>query len=163
MKRRLALLSMPVALGIAALALVPGEGGAQQATGERTISLVEKGASQFAVVDNPPRDIRKHGPSAGDMFVFTRSLYDESAKKVGGVTAKCTVTPVRTTTLCEGVFALADGSIFGSGLSKDSSLKTVIAISGGTGAYEGARGTITTVNRSHANNAPADDTIHLLG
>jgi hypothetical protein len=36
------------------------------------------------------------------------------------------------------------------------------AIVGGTGAYAGARGTFTSVDRPGGDNAPSDDTITLL-
>ena len=159
--KRLTALSIPVAAAaVAAIFLLPGAGSAQQ-SGERTFKLVEtgKGAS-FKFVDVPPR-AKRNRPSPGDGFVFTTPLKDASGASDGTLTAQCTFTP-KNQSVCNGVFRLKNGTITGTTEVNDS-LKTVIAITGGTGAYEGARGSITSIDRSHADNSPADDTVHLLG
>src|SRR4051794_9833071 len=160
--KRLTALSLPAAAAAAAaLFLIPGAGSAQQPGGEQTFKLVEpgKGAS-FKFVDVPPR-AKRNAPSPGDGFVFTTPLKDPSGASAGTLTAQCTFTP-KNRSVCNGIFRLKNGLITGTTESSDS-LTTVIAITGGTGAYEGARGTITSVDRSHADNSPADDTVHILG
>ena len=160
--KRLAVLCIPAAAAaVAVVVLLPGAGSAQQAGGEQTFKLVEPGkGAAFKFVDIPPR-AKRNRPSSGDGFVFTTPLNDASGARVGTLAAQCTFTPLNKS-ICNGIFHLKDGTITGTTELSDS-LTTHIAITGGTGAYEGARGTITSVDRSHADNAPADDTVHLLG
>jgi len=139
-------------------------GGAQQPTGERTLKFVEKGGS-FKFVDNPPKANRRHpAASAGDGFIFTTNLYDTTNARVGAVLAHCIKEPGAGGFFdCQGEAKLKDGTLSLSGLTTENGLTNHIAITGGTGAYEGARGSVTSVSRSHADNAPSDDTVHLLG
>lgn len=154
--------TVAVAGGAAAL-VVPGTGGAQQQQqqGERTFSLVEKGKQHFKFVDNPPRGARRHGPSTGDEFIFGRGVYDASNTRVGTLHGVCTVLTNHDAALCHAALKLRDGAIYAGGLSSQGR-RTDVAIYGGTGAYAGARGTIVSIDRSSADNAPADDTVHLL-
>jgi hypothetical protein len=150
------------ALAVAATVVLTTAGSAQ-APGERTFKLVEKGgASKF--VDNPPKATRRRGPSAGDSFLFSANLYDAGGAKVGYVAVQCTIMPgpAHAQPNCVGTAKLKDGTITVAGLSGVSNT-TIVSITGGTGAYEGARGSVTSVARSNANNAPADDTVHILG
>jgi hypothetical protein len=138
--------------------------GGAQTSGERTLKFVEKGGkSKF--VDVAPKSTKRHpAPSPGDEFVFASPLYDESGARAGFVDVHCAVGVgvSRNDADCIGTAKLKDGTISVAGLSGDSRT-TVVAITGGTGAYEGARGSITSIARSGANNAPSDDTVHLLG
>ena len=156
------LLVVPV-VAIAATVLLTTTGGAQ-APGERTLKFVEKGgASKF--IDNPPKARTRTGaPSPGDEFIYASPLYDESGARAGLVAIHCTVEvgTARNFADCQGTAKLKDGTFAVSGLSGDART-TVVAITGGTGAYEGARGSVTSVARSGADNAPSDDTVHLLG
>jgi|tagenome__1003787_1003787.scaffolds.fasta_scaffold20968181_4 hypothetical protein len=161
--KRLAVLSVPAAAAAAgAIILLPGAGNAQTGGGQ-TIKLVESGNGSFKFIDTPPKVTKKHGPSAGDGFMFANKLTDASGKAAGTLIARCNVSTKPSTLLCDGVFKLANGTITGTALTNESSLTSTIAITGGTGAYEGARGSVTSVDRSHKDNSPADDTIHLLG
>ena len=156
------LLVVPV-LAIAAAIAFATSGGAQTG-GERTLKFVEKGGSS-KFVDNPPKARTRNGPpSPGDEFIFSSPLYDESGARAGLVAIHCTVEvgAARNLADCQGTAKLKDGTLAVSGLSGDSR-KTVVAVTGGTGAYEGARGSVTSVARSDADNAPSDDTVHLLG
>ena len=153
-----AVLAVGVSIAVASI------GGAQTSPGERTLKFVEKGNGSFKFIDNPPKaKSRNSPPSAGDEFLFTNPLYDESGARVGYVTAHCTVEPGVKVPDCQGEAKLKDGSLSLSGLTNESSLKQTISITGGTGAYEGASGSVVSVARSHADNAPSDDTVHLLG
>ena len=144
----------------ALIAALPASG---SPAGEQTFKIVEKGAGTFKVIDNPPRNLQKRGPSVGDNAIFSRSLYDESNKKVGELSASCTfVPPGRDTLSCLGSFKLKTGTLYGTATIKGEALRTEIAVIGGTGAYEGARGDVTSVARSHKDNAPNDDTVHLM-
>src|SRR4051794_4983702 len=138
--------------------------GGAQSTGDRTLTFVEKGGS-FKFIDNPPKATKRHrAPSPGDFFVFETPLYDSTNARAGTLIAHCTVEPgAGQLSDCEGTAKLNDGTLAFSGLTGLNSLKNVIAIVGGTGAYEGARGSVVSIARSHADNAPSDDTVHLLG
>ena len=161
--KRLAVLCAPAAAAaVGAVILLPGAGSAQTGGGQ-TIKLVESGNGPFKFIDMPPKVTRKRGPSTGDELIFANKLTDASGKAAGTLMATCTFTPRRGTLLCDGVFKLASGTISGTGISSASSRKTTISITGGTGAYEGARGSVTSVDRTNKQNSPADDTIHLLG
>jgi hypothetical protein len=161
--KRLAVLAVPAAAAVGAIALLPGAGSAQQGDTGQTIKLVESGNGPFKFIDNPPKVTRKRGPSAGDSFIFANKLTDSSGKPAGTLTATCEVTPSVNSLLCTGVFKLVNGTITGTALTTENGRKTTIAITGGTGAYEGARGSVESVARSSKQNAPSDDTIHLLG
>jgi hypothetical protein len=138
--------------------------GGAQTTGERTLKFVDKGGS-FKFVDNPPKGkSRNPAPSAGDEFLFTSNLYDESGARAGYVTAHCAFPPgLKGLADCQGEAKVKDGTVSFSGLQNLNGLKNTFSVTGGTGAYEGARGSITSIARSHADNAPSDDTVHLLG
>ena len=139
---------------VAALAATPSAG--------VTIHLTEKdGASNF--VDNEPHGGRNQPPSIGDMFAFTGSLWSRGDKRAGSLYASCVVTSggKRPISQCTGTFRLAGGQLELQTTIRDGENPSQIAIVGGTGAYEGARGSV--VSRSRGDNSPySDDTIHLL-
>jgi hypothetical protein len=60
------------------------------------------------------------------------------------------------------VYVLGDGTITASASATFSSAPIQFAVTGGTGAYEGARGSGTTKDRPGANNPNSDTVIHLL-
>src|SRR3954447_250444 len=157
--KRLLLVAPVLAIGAA---VVMATTGGAQAPGERTFKLVERPLS-FKFVDNPPRQGENKRPTAGDFFVFSSKLLDASGARVGTLIAHCVVPAPATLPLdCSGTFRLKDGQITAAASSPESKTQR-IAITGGTGAYEGARGTVTSVTRTNADNSPADDTVHLLG
>jgi hypothetical protein len=146
------------AVGLIAAIAVPG-GSAQTPTGT-TLNVVEKNGGTTTIVDNSPHS--KGGrPAAGDQIVFSSPLYDASgAKRQGSLTAVCTIW--RTTKggeppmICEGVYALPGGDLIVSGRLTPGVQH--LAITGGTGAYAGAQGTVdsTPTNDGYA------DTIKLV-
>jgi len=154
------LIAAAAGLAVVVSIAVTSIGGAQ-APGERTFTLVEKPISS-KFIDNPPH-LKHQRPSPGDFFVFSSGLYDGSGARVGTVLGHCTISaPASLPGECEGVAKLKDGQLT-FGTATTNSRTTVIAITGGTGAYEGARGTVTSVNRTGADNSPSDDTVHILG
>jgi hypothetical protein len=122
------------------------------ATTTLTFNEPEKG-STFTYVDVAPTAPKKHGfPTAispGDQLILTNPL-TEGGKTIGKLRAKCTATAAVKTTgqnsslqahfICEGVFTLPGGTLYGNA----SIVKggTEGAITGGTGRYAGASGTI---------------------
>jgi hypothetical protein len=144
-----------------ALALVPAT-----ARADRTIRFVEvdKG-STFHVTDIAPKAPNPRNPSAsvGDQLIFTNPLATSAGKHLGQLRAVCTVMNnvqqlFHAAVLCTGAVAFKDGQISIVVTTGDISRSTTIgAVVGGTGAYEGARGTFKSV--SARNNK---DTLTLL-
>jgi hypothetical protein len=146
--RRLALLLALSGL----LAAVFSAGASAATTTTLTFQEPEKG-STFTYVDVAPTAPTKHGfPTAispGDQLVLTNPL-TEGTKTIGKLRARCTATaPAKTNSntaflqahfICEGVFTLPGGTLYANA----SIVKggTEGAITGGTGKYAGARGTI---------------------
>ncbi|MBS1887919.1 MAG: hypothetical protein JSU06_12100 [Actinobacteria bacterium] len=166
-RRARGLLLAAVCLLVAALV---GTAVASAAT-TTTITFKElKKGSTFAYVDLPPVAPKKHGfptsISPGDEIVITNPL-SEGGKTIGKLRASCTATvAVAKTTnaafpqahfICEGVFTLPGGSLYASASILKSGTEGVVT--GGTGKYVGARGTIF----SKEVKGGTDTTITLLG
>ena len=133
---------------VSAVALAPS-GGAQQPSG-RTLKLIEQDESS-AFADTGPRS-RSRNPrfSGGDLHVFTSKLFNEANVRVGRLYAHCVAvrggrTFVRALFQCSGTFVLRDGTIVVNaafrGNQDDEDVR--LAVIGGTGSYEGARGSVT--------------------
>jgi len=154
-------LTFAFAAAAAVLSLcVAGVAGAAKTAGT-TFRLVEKDEG-FNFVDNKPTSA-KHVASIGDMFAFTSSLWTPGHKRAGSLNASCIVTSGGThpTFECTGTFSLAGGQLELQTTMRENDHATQIAIVGGTGAYEGARGSVKSVSRGE-NSAYSDDTVHLL-
>ena len=126
-----------------------------------TLHLVEKDVG-FNYVDNPPRQGNNAPPLMGDQFVFTADLLTRSGAHAGIFAATCTVARggVHSKLVCYGGYSLKGGLISGVAMPGDSST-THVAITGGTGAYEGVTGSAVEVSRG--DNSPFTDvTIHLI-
>jgi hypothetical protein len=117
-----------------------------------TFKEPEKG-STFTYVDVAPTAPKKHGfPTAispGDQLILTNPL-TEGAKTIGKLRARCTATaPAKTSSntaflqahfICEGVFTLPGGTLYANASIVKAGTEGVIT--GGTGKYAGASGTI---------------------
>jgi allene oxide cyclase-like protein len=137
---------------ISAAAIAASAGG--QTSGERTITVHEvfKGAS-FGFVDNPPhtkfsKEGEPHRFSPGDVEVESTLLKDDQGNRVGRFDAYCVVTrpgvPAAHEEACSGAYRLKDGQISVVGAIVGADTGTFSAtVTGGTKAYEGARGTVT--------------------
>ena len=141
-----------VLVGLTALLVAVPAMAAGTGTTTITFNEPEKG-STFTYVDVAPTAPKKHGfPTAispGDQLVLTNPL-TEGAKTIGKLRARCTATASAKTTsntaflqahfICEGVFTLPGGTLYANA----SIVKggTEGAITGGTGKYAGAGGTI---------------------
>jgi len=144
-----------VAIG-AAMALAAG---AATAAGSpaRTIRLVERGGG-VRFVDLPPRASHPFDFSPGDLAIVTRNLDDRHGAVVGRLRIACvTITP--TAQQCTGTVTLRGGTMEVAGLSGPMPT-TTIAVVGGTGAYDGARGTSVARDRAGGGDV-ADMTIRL--
>jgi hypothetical protein len=117
-----------------------------------TFKEPEKG-STFTYVDVAPTAPKKHGfptsISPGDQIILTNPL-TEGAKTIGKLRARCTATAAAKTAnqnafvqahfICEGVFTLPGGTLYGNASIVKKGTEGVVT--GGTGKYVGAAGTI---------------------
>ena len=140
-----------VLAGIAAAVATQAVPGSAQEPAARELTLVERGF-KFGTVDNPPRGARRGATSPGDVVTQSWTVHDDAGTRLGTAHQVCTATtrgrrPPRRGPYfhCTGTYLLRDGSLqfafaFREGRSTDEAATAVV---GGTGAYEGARGTIT--------------------
>ena len=103
------------------------------------------------------------GLAPGDQAVLTRTLRTIEKKPIGQLNISCVTTKggQNWISICTGVYSLAGGTLVGTTINRPSQGPNTlhIAVTGGTGRYEGARGSITSVGSS---TGLATDTIHLL-
>jgi hypothetical protein len=162
MKRFAALATAAVAATVIAGILTTG--GAAQVPGERTFKIIEGSSGTFKFIDYAPKARNPRNPrfSAGDAFVFTTPLFNEANKRIGTVHVYCAVTRggrfPRSRSQCNGTYALRDGTLAASAVVRGGENPT-IAVVGGTGAYEGARGSVTDRDLPRGR---TEATVHLL-
>jgi hypothetical protein len=125
-----------VAVTLAALVLAAA--GALAARGGTATQSLRIVATQhdFSEIDNG-----KKGMSAGDVFVFSERLA-AGGKNMGSDHIVCTYTGAwpTATDFCRALFKLPGGTLVAEGASARGPF--TVAITGGTGSYAGARGTI---------------------
>jgi hypothetical protein len=122
----------------AAVALVSGAGLAASAIAASAetlkVTVVER-ATTDAVTETG-----EEGDSVGDILTFANELYDEAnATKVGTDNGWCVRTVVGAAWECFWTASLADGQITVEGPFLDAG-DSVLAVTGGTGAYSSVRG-----------------------
>lgn len=135
MLKRLAI--MGALTGVAALAagsVAPATGHGEH--GDDTIRVISTNTEE-EFVDTGESDF-----TLGDSFVFTSRL-SKDGRTVGHTGVECTVTSVaREETQCLGSAKFRDGQITVQGLLSGEPQRFSFAITGGTGDYEGAEGTL---------------------
>lgn len=140
--------------------------GSAQAPGDRTLTLVERSTNTFVLSDVPPLAGKNGNPGNGDGIMFKNTVLDAAGTtKLGRFEARCTFLHatkhvVGSEALCDGFYILGDGTITASATVRFGGT-TTFAVTGGTGAYEGASGSGTSKDRS-ANSPLSDTVIHLL-
>jgi hypothetical protein len=164
------MLTVPLLAAIVGATALASSGSAQT-PGARTLRLFEDAAhGSEPLIDNAPKSpsadpgSQRFRLSAGDeLVVRTPMLGRKGGKRLGTLYAHATIVAGHrfqdAVLLVRGVFKLADGQIAFTGVIKDQRLNTE-AVIGGTGAYEGARGSVTTTDVDDG--AGAQDEIHLL-
>lgn len=163
MHRSLRLLPALALPGIA-LAVLVGPGASAQDGATRTLTLKEldKG-STFTHVRNT-----KGAPSRsnmqGDVIAFVNPMADPSGQLVGKLHVSCVTTVgarnfLKSVIDCAGAIVLRDGTLTLQTVVSLDSDTTTGAITGGTGAYAGARGVVV----SKQTDVGSDDTITLAG
>jgi hypothetical protein len=152
-----------VGLGAGACALVLAADASAQSTTTLTFKELSKG-STFAFVDNAPTSKAKGEPSAsaGDAIVFTNPLV-AGGKRVGKLYMHCTAVVAaaaanKAAFACEGVVGLGGGTLTIQALLPHAGATVRGVVTGGTGAYANARGTLL----SRPTESGADDTISLV-
>jgi hypothetical protein len=150
---------LPLALlgGVVAISSALAASGGKAPTGT-TIKLLEDESPGTSV------PIGHHtGLAAGDEGVLNRTLRTMQKKPVGQLNIICVATKggLSWIQICTGVYTLAGGTLVGTTLDRPSQGPNTlhIAVTGGTGRYEGARGSILSVGSS---TGLGTDTIHLL-
>jgi len=121
-----------LALGVVSFSLVAGS----PAAADETITLVER-ATTDTVVDTGPK-----GDSVGDILPFANEVYDEAnAKLVGHDNGWCVRTVVGKAWECIWTLTLEKGQITAEGPFYDTA-DSVLAVTGGTGGYDEASGSM---------------------
>ena len=118
--------------------------GAAKLQGSSTTITVVEHATSDTITDTGAAD-----DSVGDILTFANEVYDEAnATKVGSDNGYCVRTVAGSSWECFWTLLLDDGQITVEGPFYDAA-DSVLAITGGTGAYAGARGEMSL----HARNA----------
>lgn len=139
MRHKLALVAAAAAVAAVGIAATALAGSSSMTT---TVRLVER-ATTDAVTDTG-----KNGDSAGDLLTFANALYDaKNAKKVGSDNGYCVRTVVGKAWECWWTASLAGGQITVEGPFLDAGPST-LAITGGTGKYAEARGSMALRSRN---------------
>ena len=121
----------PLALGILAIILAVAPDAASAA---QTLTLVERAASDVVT------DLGATGDSAGDLLTFQNEIYDDqNAKLLGSDNGWCIRTVAGKAWECFWTLSLDDGQITVEGPFLDGK-DSVLAVTGGTGAYAGKTG-----------------------
>lgn len=167
---------MRMMLGATALAAIGAAtalaaSGSAQTPGGRTLTFFEDAAhGSEALIDNAPKSpsanpgSRRFRLSAGDELVVRTPILDrKGGKRLGTLYAQASVVGgsrfQNAVFLVHGVLKLADGQLAFTGAIKDQRLNTE-AVIGGTGAYDGARGTI--ISTDVDGGSGAQDEVRLL-
>ena len=125
-----------VVIAVGALALLPASAVAKGHGRTVTIQATSR-IDQVHLVDNAPT-----GDSPGDVLVFTEKLFNARGKQIGSDAASC-VRLFDVTSLCTGTYKLPGGRLMVQLLQPGPTGTYDQAITGGTGRFAGARGTVT--------------------
>jgi hypothetical protein len=129
--------AMAVASGLAVTAALGATGVAQDEE-SMTFTVVERAATDLVI------DLGDEGDSLGDQLVFGNDLYDAAnAEVIGRDQGNCFRTNPGLAWECTWTNILADGSIVVQGPFYDDLRDSELAVTGGTGAYASASGTMT--------------------
>lgn len=156
--------TIAIAAGTALVMVLMTSGTAGGTTGRSsvTLHLVEKSqGSNF--IDNPPKQGPGSAPLMGDESADTSSLLTRSGRHAGHLETTCVATNggPNGSAVCTAIYSLKGGMIIGIARVLFSRPTTVIAITGGTGVYEGVTGSGTSTRRK-GNTPFSDDALHLV-
>jgi hypothetical protein len=141
------LFGFPLSLALIVLAALIGSSRPAGAFQTESATYVER-ATTDAVTD-----LGTKGDSVGDLLTFANEIYDEHNQKlVGHDNGWCIRTVVGTAWECYWTLELEDGQLSVAGPFLDAG-DSVLAVTGGTGKYYGARGEM----KLHARNAQGSE------
>jgi hypothetical protein len=124
---------------------VVGVLGLQAAHAGAAVAVVERVVTEETIARKANVDSR------GDLLVFQNPIYDsQNAKQIGNDNGYCVRTVPGKSYECTWTLSLSDGTIVAAGTYNDG-VDSVLAITGGTGKYSGARGHL----KLHARDAKA--------
>jgi hypothetical protein len=131
--------AVPLLIGLAAgvLLAVPVGWGSQEAVGPSTIPITNRQVGYQRV------DVGRPGTSPGDVEIITQSLYNRrvTTKSIGHADLVCTFVGPRARS-CRGTYFLPRGKLVVGGSLRYRQFYE-LAVLGGTGVYNNARGTLT--------------------
>jgi hypothetical protein len=119
------------------LVISPWEGGSEAATGPATIQITSRQISVIRV------DVGAKGKSPGDMEILRQTLFNQrvTERSIGHSELVCTFVDSKRSRLCRGTYFLPRGKlVVGGSLSYRQFYE--LAIVGGTGLYDNARGSL---------------------
>jgi hypothetical protein len=118
------------------LVVSPWELGSAAATGPAKITITNRQVNVARV------DVGKRGKSPGDLEIIRQRLFDRSGKVIGRAELMCTFIDGRRSRICRGTYFMPRGRlVVGGSLSFRQFYE--LAVTGGTGLYDNARGTVT--------------------
>ena len=121
---------------VGALVVSPWEPGAAASTGPATIRITNKEVGVARV------DVGRRGKSPGDMEIIRQQLFDRRQNRIGRAELVCTFVDSRRARVCRGTYLLPKGKlVVGGSLSFRQFYD--LAVVGGTGLYDNARGSVT--------------------
>ena len=121
---------------VGVLAVSPWEPGAAASTGPATIRITNKEVSVARV------DVGRPSKSPGDMEIVRQQLFDRRQHRIGRAELVCTFVDSRRARVCRGTYFLPRGKlVVGGSLSFRQFYD--LAVVGGTGLYDNARGSVT--------------------
>jgi hypothetical protein len=127
-----------------------------------TFHELDKGSTFVHVRNTAPKSQQSN--VLGDLIAFTNPMTDAAGTRIGRLHAECVTTvgsrDFRKSTLtCTAILHLRDGDLTGQFVDDVGATSSTGAITGGTGAYAGARGVVV----SRQTDVGSDDTITLAG
>jgi hypothetical protein len=119
-----------------------------------SVSVAGPNVTRLAVIEHPTTDtvvdLTTNGDSTGDLLTFHNELFDDANEIVVGTDqGECVRIEVGVSWECRGINFLEGGSITVEGPVFDDG-PSALAITGGTGAYGGARGSMRLLARDAA-------------
>lgn len=120
----------------AALLPIPWESTSDAGTGPAIIRITDRQLTQKRV------DLAPRGTSAGDLEIVRHRLFDRAKSVIGRSELVCTFVDNRRSRSCRGTYILPRGKIVVGGALQYHQFY-VLAVTGGTGLFDNARGTLT--------------------
>ena len=118
------------------LVVSPWERGSAAATGPGKITITNRQLSVTRV------DVGRRGKSPGDMEIIRQRLFDRPGRVIGRAELMCTFVDSRRSRICRGTYFMPRGKLVVGGSLLYRQFYD-LAVTGGTGLYDNARGTVT--------------------